>query len=59
MGEGRNPQISHLLKLAEIGSLTKQKALQIIDEVKFAVSKWKIFAKTAGVSPASQKMIHI
>lgn len=57
MGEGKNPKVFHLLKLAEIGGIKKQKALQIIDEIKKAVSKWTDFAKDVGVSTTSLKMI--
>ena len=57
MGEGKNPKLSHLVSLAEIGGIKKQKALQIIDEVKGAISNWEILAKNAGVSKASQVMI--
>ncbi|MEI8321061.1 MAG: type II toxin-antitoxin system HipA family toxin [Alphaproteobacteria bacterium] len=57
MGEGKNPSLSHFLKLAEIGGLKKKNALQIIDEVNHAVSQWKIHAQNAGVQPASLKRI--
>jgi len=57
MREGKNPTITHMLKLAEISGIKKIKALQIIDEVKMAVSKWKTFAQDAGVSHNSLKMI--
>lgn len=57
MGEGKNPNISHLLKLSEVGGMKKQKTLQIIDEVQNAVSRWENFAKEAGVSSASSNRI--
>ncbi len=57
MGEGKNPKIFHLLKLAEVGGIKKQRALQIIDQIKKAVSKWPDFAKDVGVSATSLKMI--
>lgn len=40
-------------------SLTKysKEALNIIDEVKLAVEKWDVFAKDAGVTLSSQKVI--
>ena len=57
MGEGKNPQRHHLLKLAQIGGIKKTKSIEIIDEVCTAVSQWSYFAKDAGVSSASQKMI--
>lgn len=57
MGEGKNPTQSHLLKLAEVGGIKPPKALQIIDEVKAAVTQWQHWATIAGVSKASQKII--
>ena len=57
MGEGKNPTQTHLLKLAEIDEIEKQKALQIMGEVKIAVSRWQAHAKIAGVHPASLKKI--
>ncbi|MBP9729552.1 MAG: HipA domain-containing protein, partial [Gammaproteobacteria bacterium] len=57
MGEGKHPSITHLLKLAAVTSLKKQTALQIIEEVKAATSKWKLFATEAGVHANSLKMI--
>lgn len=56
-GEGKNPNLTHFLKLAEVGGIKKQKALQIIDEVRSTVSKWEIYAKNFEVSTASRKMI--
>ncbi len=57
MGEGKNPKISHLLKLAEVASIQPQKALSIIDQVKEAVSKWPHFSKQAFVSTKSSDRI--
>lgn len=57
MGEGKNPKLIHLLKLAEIGGIKKQKATEIIDDVKHIVSKWQNFAKDAGVTKNSTSMI--
>lgn len=57
MGEGKEPTLFHLLKLADIVGIKKQKALQIIDEVKHAISKWEIFAKNAGTTNSSCAMI--
>jgi serine/threonine-protein kinase HipA len=57
MGEGKNPTFSHLLKLAEVVGIKKQKALQIIDEVSLVISNWKTFAQEAGVSASSSKAI--
>ncbi len=57
MGEGKSPEIDHLLKLAQVGGLKKKRALEIIDEVKKAVSQWEILAKEWGVSAKSSSMI--
>ncbi len=57
MGEGKRPQKNHLLKLAEIAGIKKPKALEIMDEVRAAVSQWEKFADKAGVLLSSQKMI--
>ncbi|HEV3269921.1 MAG TPA: type II toxin-antitoxin system HipA family toxin [Candidatus Rhabdochlamydia sp.] len=59
MKEGKNPTLSHLLKIAEISNIREQKALQIIDEVKMAVAKWSSFAKDLGISSTSFKMIQV
>ena len=58
MGEGKNPNLSHLLKLAEISGIDSHNALQIIDEVRSAVAKWPRFAEEAGVSITSRTLIH-
>lgn len=57
MGEGKIPTLSHLLQLAEVGGIKKQQAIEIISEVKAAVSKWDSFAKNADVSVASTKKV--
>jgi serine/threonine-protein kinase HipA len=57
MGEGKSPKLQHLLKLAETIGIKKNLALEIIDEVKYSISKWRIFAEEANVSPKSQKLV--
>jgi len=57
LGEGKNPSISHMLKLAEIVSIKPKNALTIIDEVKVAVSKWSKFADKSKVNSKSSKNI--
>jgi serine/threonine-protein kinase HipA len=57
MGEGKNPQKDHLLKLAAVGNIKKDKALEIITEVSDAVQKWPIFAERTGVSKLQTKII--
>lgn len=48
MGEGKNPMSTHLLALAKKHGV--KNAEKIIDEVRGATSRWKIFATQAGVS---------
>lgn len=59
MGEGKHPGISHLLELAQISSLKKLTALNIIDEVKSAVTRWSEFVDQVGVSPSSLRLIDL
>ena len=57
MGEGKNPGIEHLLKLAEVTDLSRADAQRIIDETVTALLQWKELAKSCGVSKASIKRI--
>ena len=57
MGEGKYPMKNHLLKLAAVGNIKQDKALEIIDHVAGAVQKWVTFAKNANVSTAQTKHI--
>lgn len=50
MGEGRQPGISHLLKLAPIASISPSVAQEIIDQCRSTLDQWKILAKNAGVT---------
>jgi serine/threonine-protein kinase HipA len=40
MGEGKNPSKAHLLRLADIGNIKKNKTLEIIHQVLAAIEKW-------------------
>ena len=57
MGEGKEPKLSHLLQLANVGGIKKSKATEIIDEVRTSISKWNLFAEIAKVKSSSRKMI--
>lgn len=57
MGEGKNLQPSHLLQLAQIGNVSEKRALEIVEKIKSARSKWAEFAKNVGVSKSSLAMI--
>ncbi|MBU0489046.1 MAG: type II toxin-antitoxin system HipA family toxin [Bacteroidetes bacterium] len=54
-GEGRSPNHSHLLRLAEKFRIRKGEA--IIAEVQESISHWPEFAKQAGVEKASIRII--
>jgi serine/threonine-protein kinase HipA len=57
MGEGKKPQIEHLLKLAALGGIKKSKASEIIGQVHSIVRRWEDFAVQAGVSKQQTKRI--
>ncbi len=57
MGNGRSPGTPELLKLASVSHINHKDALEIIDQVKSAVSQWKTFAKEAGVEKISTQMM--
>jgi serine/threonine-protein kinase HipA len=57
MGEGKNPTKDHLLKLASIGNIKKDKALKIIEQVSEATDKWPQFSVALGVSKLQAKTI--
>lgn len=57
MGEGKSPTHSHLLVLAKLGDIKKEKAVDIIEEVSCVISKWSSFAQEAQVHDVSQKRI--
>jgi len=58
MGEGKDPGLIQLLELARISNIKKTNALDIIEQVKSSVTKWPNFAKEAGVSNSSNRMIN-
>lgn len=58
LGEGKNPTIDHVLKLAEMVSIKKKQAKEIVDEVRTSISKWNKFAEKAGVGKKSEKIIY-
>lgn len=57
MGEGRKPTKEHLLRLAQIGNIKKEKAVSIIERTVEATKKWPDFASKAGVSQLQTKNI--
>ena len=57
LGEGKNPTIEHILKIAEMASIKTKRAKEIVDEVRAAVLKWEKFADKAGVAKKSKMAI--
>ena len=57
MGEGRNPNTIHLLKLADEAKIKKDRAAEIIEATKSSLSKWPRLAKQYGVSDTNIKLI--
>lgn len=57
MGEGRKPNISHLLKLADAAKIKKDRAAEIIVATKFSLAQWPTLAKQYGVSDTNIKLI--
>ena len=57
MDEGENPTQEHLLKLANLGNVKRDKGLDIIHQVLAATEKWQEFAASAGVSKLQTKNI--
>ncbi|MCH7402025.1 type II toxin-antitoxin system HipA family toxin [Belliella kenyensis] len=57
MGEGRNPRISHLLKLGIEAKISKEKIDNIIEQTVDAVNNWENLAKNYGVSQSNISFI--
>ena len=57
MGEGKNPGVKHLLKLAEVACLSKADAQRVIDQTATALLQWKELAQSYAVSKANIKRI--
>lgn len=56
-GEGRNPDHSHMRKLAEQADVTKREADAIIDEVQTPLAHWPDHAADAGVGKVTAEQI--
>ena len=56
-GEGRNPDRSHILRLAEQADVSKHEAAAIITEVQDAIVRWEQFTAQVGVSQAGIRQI--
>lgn len=57
MGEGRNPRVEHLLKLAKESNIKKRKAEKILAEIKSSIENWTTLSKKYGVSSSNIKFI--
>ena len=57
MGEGKNPDTKHLLKLADEAKIKKDRALEIIETTKSSLSNWPELAKQYGVSDMNIELI--
>jgi serine/threonine-protein kinase HipA len=57
MGEGRNPQVEHLVKLGEEATIAKPRIDEIIEQTQNSLAKWPELAKNYGVSSANIKLI--
>ncbi|MBY5413156.1 type II toxin-antitoxin system HipA family toxin [Rhizobium leguminosarum] len=49
-GEGRNPDMKHLLTVSRQASISDQDARDVIDQVRTAIEGWRQFAEKAGLS---------
>jgi serine/threonine-protein kinase HipA len=49
-GEGRNPDMKHLLTVSKQASISDQDARDVIDQVRTAIEGWQHFAEKAGLS---------
>jgi len=56
-GEGKNPGLAHIFRLAGQAGASRSQAAAVIDEVRAAVDGWKGFAEQAGVSKARSREI--
>jgi serine/threonine-protein kinase HipA len=57
MGEGKNPRISHLLKLGDEIKLPKKLIAEIIDQTRAALATWPDLAKLHGVATTNIKIV--
>ena len=57
MGEGRNPKISHLIKLGQEAKLGKKLIVEIIDQTKSSLDRWTDLAKNNHVTKANIELV--
>ncbi len=57
MGEGRNPTVTHLIKLGAEANIAKERIHDIIQKTQTSLAKWPDIAKKYGVSEVNIKLI--
>jgi serine/threonine-protein kinase HipA len=57
MGEGKAPNIDHLIKLGQAANLEDKHINEIIDQTKYALNKWKSLAQEYGVSKSNIELV--
>lgn len=57
MGEGRKPDVEHLLKLAKEANIKRPKALEIIENIHSSIIRWPELAKKYGVRSDNIKLV--
>ncbi len=57
VGEGRNPSVEHLIKLADKAQIAKDRAIDVIDRTQSSLAKWPELAKKHCVSDVNIKLI--
>lgn len=57
MGEGKNPSIEHVLKIADQFSIKKKLAHEIIDQTAYALSNWEVLAQDLDIAKKDVRTI--
>lgn len=57
MGEGKNPETGHLVKLGLVTSLSKARVNEIIEQTGTALAQWQKTAKAHGVSASNIELV--
>ncbi|MFS4430879.1 type II toxin-antitoxin system HipA family toxin [Chryseobacterium sp. S90] len=58
MGEGRNIELKHLIKLGEEAKLSKTVIKNIIEQTKYALNQWQNLSNEYGVTKSNIELIH-
>jgi serine/threonine-protein kinase HipA len=57
LGHGKNITREHLIKLGEKAGMKRPDTINVIENARAAISKWKVFAGTYGVGRQSTHMV--